>query len=156
MQHRTLAALAGAISASLLAGAFYFQYVAGLAPCHLCITQRWAHGVAILAALAFIALPTFLTRLIGFLAAYCAAAAAFFHVGVELKWWPGPASCSGAAENLSTMSGAELLSMDGPVKIVQCTDVAWQFAGISMAGWNGLITLVVVAIWVHILHWRRG
>jgi disulfide bond formation protein DsbB len=59
------------------------------------------------------------------------------HVGVELKWWPGPAACEAAgAGDLSAASIAEALGQAQTV--VRCEDVTWSLLGISMAGWNGL------------------
>ena len=84
---------------------------------------------------------------------FCAAAVAFFHAGVELKWWEGPQGCSGVAENMTAMGGAALLSLDSVAPIVKCTEVAWSFVGLSMAGWNGVITLLVASLWV--ICWRR-
>ncbi|MFX4300108.1 disulfide bond formation protein B [Pseudosulfitobacter pseudonitzschiae] len=143
--------VAGLISTTLLAGAFFFQYVLGLVPCGLCLTQRWLHAGALLATFLALALPSAVSRAIGLLAASGAAAGGFFHAGVELQFWDGPQACSDTGEDLATMSGQDLLSFDAPAHIVKCTEIAWEFAGISMAGWNGLISLCAVLIWIIVL-----
>jgi len=71
----------------------------------------------------------------------------FFHAGVEQGWWPGPSSCSGDGGGLSGMSGADLLSMEITDTIIMCDDIVWQF-GLTMAGWNGVISLGLAVIWV--------
>lgn len=153
-QTRLAAVLLIAGSASLLLGAFAFQYIGGLAPCGLCLTQRWSHALVILAALP-VALgwrPQRLWLPLALLANLQAAAQGLRHVGVEQGWWAGPTACSGASQLLGK-SGAELLDFSQPVHVVRCTDIAWELIGISMAGWNGLLTLGfgLAAIWV----WRR-
>ena len=151
MTSKSAALLAGGISIALLGGALFFQYGLGMTPCHLCYIQRWAHVLAILCVGLYLMFPGWVTSLVGLLGALAASGAGFFHAGVELSFWAGPVSCSGEAEDLSSMTGAELLSMDGPVKIVKCTEVVWDLLGISMAGWNGLISLSAVALWVYLL-----
>lgn len=141
-------------SASLLLGALGFQYIGGLAPCGLCLTQRWSHAAVILAALP-VALgwrPLRLWLPLALLANLQAAAQGLRHVGVEQGWWKGPTACSGASQ-LIGQSGAELLDFSQPVHVVRCTDIAWEMFGISMAGWNGLLTLAIgsAALWI----WRR-
>ena len=86
---------------SLLA-ALYFQYVVGLAPCPLCIWQRWPHLAAVLIGLLAIKLGGRVLPLLGGLAALTSAAIGVFHVGVEQKWWEGLATCSsGSIEGIS-------------------------------------------------------
>lgn len=154
MTRDILPLVAGLISTTLLAGAFFFQYIIGLTPCGLCLTQRWLHVGALLATLLALALPSALSRAVGLLAASAAAAGGFFHAGVELKFWDGPQACSDAGEDLAAMSGQDLLSFDTPAHVVKCTEIAWEFAGVSMAGWNGLISLCAVLIWIIVLFWR--
>src|SRR5712664_2932296 len=98
------ALLAGAMSAALLLGAFAFQYIGGLAPCEMCIWQRWPHGAAIIFGLAggglvmAGALPGRLARALAIIAIAARAisgAIGIFHAGVEWKFWPGPSECSG-------------------------------------------------------------
>ena len=134
-------------SAAVLAGAFAFQYIGGLAPCQLCLWQRWPHAAAVVIGGLAVVLGTRLLPLLGALAALTTAGIAAFHVGVEQKWWEGLASCT--AGSIKGISTADLLN---PAIIVappvRCDEIAWQLAGISMAGWNMILSLVLVAIWL--------
>ena len=141
-----LAALAGAGSAALLIGAFAFQYLGGLAPCHLCLLQRWPHGVAVAAALAFLAVPKRILALLGALAVAVGAGIALYHVGVEQAWWPGPASCVAPAPG--TMSAGELMDQILATPVVLCDQIAWSLWGLSMAGWNALLSLGLALLWL--------
>jgi disulfide bond formation protein DsbB len=140
----TLIALSG--SAALLAGAFAFQYLGGMAPCQLCLWQRWPHGAAVL--IGMFALLTGWRGLLwlGALAALTTAGVAAFHVGVEQGWWEGLATCT--AGSISGISTADLLNPAADVAApVRCDAIAWQMLGISMAGWNAAISLVLAGIW---------
>lgn len=149
------AATAAAISLMLLGAAYTFQYGWGLAPCALCLTQRWAHFGVLLAYGLYRLIPHVATGLLGVAASGATVIAAFYHAGVEKSYWEGPSSCSGSGTPLSGLSGAELLSPEGPASIVRCTEISWQLLGISMAGWNGLISLAVLALWALALRRRQ-
>lgn len=143
--------LAAGGSFALLAGAFVFQAL-GYAPCKLCIWQRWPHGVAIAAGgLVLLFGPLALLGVAGALAAAVTGGLGVYHTGVERGWWEGPSSCSGAGDSLSGMSGSDLLSLDAPVDIVMCDEVAWAFAGLSMATWNAVISFALALLWVRAL-----
>jgi len=143
--------LAAGGSLAILLGAFAFQYLGGLAPCQLCLWQRWPHAAAILIG----ALALFLTRgllrrilpLLGALAALATAAIGAFHVGVEQKWWQGLASCT--AGSISGLSTDDLLNPDITVgAVVRCDEIAWQMFGLSMAGWNVVLSALLALLWV--------
>lgn len=144
LQSITLATLG---SFALLAGAFVFQAL-GYAPCQMCLWQRWPHAAAIVIGLAALATPALRRPLavLGALAALTTAGIALFHTGVERGWWDGPTSCSGGA-GLGNLSGDALLSTD-IAPVVMCSDIVWTLAGLSMANYNALISLVLVAIWL--------
>lgn len=150
--HRRFAILiASGGSAAILAGAFAFQYLGGLAPCQLCIWQRWPHAAAIgIGVLALILARGTLGRilpLIGSLAALASGAIGAFHVGVEQKWWEGLASCT--AGSISGISTTDLLNPDVAVgAVVRCDAIAWSMFGISMAGWNVILSAVLAVIWI--------
>lgn len=144
-------ALAAGGSAAVLAAAFGFQYLAGLAPCQLCLWQRWPHAAAIgigLAALLVTRGPLArLLPILGALAALTAAGIGAFHVGVEQKWWEGLASCT--AGSISGISTADLLNPDVDVgAVIRCDEIAWQMFGLSMAGWNVVLSLALALLWV--------
>ena len=137
---------------ALLAGAFGSQYFGGLYPCEMCWWQRYAHGVAVvLAALAFTA-PAEAPRSRAFALLAAAAIAVsgaigVYHAGVELKIFEGFTTCSTTAKGAST---AELLKKLMKVPLIRCDQAQWSFLGISMAGWNAIISLsgAAVAAWL--------
>ena len=134
-------------SGALLLGAFAFQYIGGLAPCTLCLWQRWPHGAAILIGGLALVMGGRLLPVFGAMAAATTAGIAAFHVGVEQKWWEGLTSCTaGSIEGIST---ADLLNPDVIVAApVRCDAIAWAMMGVSMAGWNMILSAVLVSIWL--------
>ena len=141
-------ALAAGGSGALLIGAFGFEYIGGLLPCTLCLWQRWPHAAALVIGALGLALPyRRIWPLLGALAALTTAAIALFHVGVEQMWWEGLASCT--VDALAGVSVDDLLSMDSTAGApVRCDAIPWQFMGLSMAGWNGVISLALAAVWL--------
>ena len=150
MSRSLLIFLAAAGSAALLAGAFAFQYIGGLAPCHLCLLQRYPHGAAVaIGALALLIPGTLLGRMLpwaGAAAALTTAAYGAYHSGVERHWWAGPDTCTSGP--IGQLSAKDLLAQIQAAPVVQCDQVAWQMFGLSMASWNMLAALILVAIWV--------
>ncbi len=147
LNRTTLTLIATLGSAALLGGAFAFQYIGGLAPCQLCLWQRWPHAAAIL--IGIIALATGWRGLawIGALAALATAGIGIFHVGVEQQWWEGLATCT--AGSISGISASDLLNTTVDIApVVRCDEIAWQMLGISMAGWNALVSLALAVVWV--------
>lgn len=147
------AALAvGAIAAVTLTGAWYLQLVLGLQPCPLCLEQRYAYYLAVpLAAVIALAAGLHAPRpvLIGglvllALAALANAVLGGYHAGVEWKFWAGPSDCTGPVGNLG--SAGSLLERLDTVKVVMCDEVQWKFLGLSLAGYNVLISLLMAAI----------
>ncbi len=145
-------------------GAYYFQYVMGLPPCPLCLDQRIAFYLSIpLAAAAAVAAarnmsPRLVMAGLGIvaLAMLFNSGLALFHAGVEWKWWPGPQECSGPLTDLTT--GGDLLSSLTNLTIVRCDEAAWRFLGLSLAGYDVLISLALAAIaaWGAMAAWRTG
>jgi len=148
----TAAVLVAAGGSATIMGAYYFQYVMGVRPCPLCLDQRIAFYVSIpLAILVAIgaarnAPRAFLILGLGGIAAamFANSGLALFHAGVEWKWWPGPRECSGPLTDLNT--GGDLLSSLANVTIVRCDEAAWRFLGLSLAGYDVLISLALAAI----------
>jgi disulfide bond formation protein DsbB len=140
------------IAAATIAGAWYFQLVLGLQPCPMCLEQRYAYYLAIpLAALTALAAGQNAPRglVIGGLAILALAPLAnavlgAYHAGVEWKFWPGPADCTGPVGNLG--SAGTLLDRLDTVKVVMCDEVQWSFLGLSLAGYNVVISLLMAAI----------
>lgn len=148
MTARTSLILATLGSAALLLGAFAFQHLGGLAPCKMCLWQRWPHAAALVIGLGLlVGLPRPFAWA-GALAALTTAGIGAYHAGVEWGFWEGPSSCTGGGGGLGGLSGADLLSTDSAGGIVMCDEVVWQLAGLSMAGWNAVLSLVLVYLWI--------
>ena len=143
---KTLILVAAGSSAALLLAALAFQYVGGLAPCPLCIWQRWPHLVAALTGAAAWGLGGALLPAIGAASMLGGAGLGFYHVGVEQRWWEGPATC--AAPDISGLTPEELLAQIMAAPIVRCDEIAWEMFGLSMAGWNALASLALAGLWV--------
>jgi disulfide bond formation protein DsbB len=139
-------------SAAILLGAFAFQHIGGMPPCKLCLWQRWPHAAAALIGVIIILTGKIQLAWLGALASLSTAAVGMYHVGVEQGWWEGPTSCT--SSGVSNMSSEDLLNQILAAPLVRCDDIAWQMAGISMAGWNAILSLVLAALWV--VAARRG
>lgn len=156
MTVRARIALAGLGSLALLLGALGFQFVGGLAPCPMCIWQRWPHLAAVVLAIAAL---TVLRRVAGPLAFAGAIAAAMasglgvFHAGVEQGWWEGPSSCVGL--DPAGLTPEQLLDRLAGAPLVRCDDVVWDFFGLTMAGWNALLSAGLVVLWLSAAFLRR-
>lgn len=157
------AGLVAGMGCFALVAALAFQHIGELQPCALCIDQRKAWGAAtLLASLAVwaegksrYAVALLLLFLAG-LAALVGAGFAGFHVGVEQKWWEGTAAC-GAATGFSGGSVADIREKLLAAPTIRCDEVAWSFLGVSMAGWNGLLSLAAsgIALYVSVRDTRR-
>lgn len=133
-------------STTMLLAAFAFQHLGGLAPCKLCLWQRWPHAAAVV--IGALALLTHRLQLawLGALAALATAGVGLYHVGVEQGWWQGPTTCTSGA--IGGLSADDLLDQIMNAPMVRCNDIAWAFAGISMAGWNMIISATLAIIWI--------
>ncbi len=144
---RLLVLIAASGSAALLLGAWGFQYIGELAPCKMCIWQRYPHGAAVILGVLAFAFPGIRPLpLLGAMAAATTAAVGFYHAGVEQGWWEGPSTCTSG--NIGGLSAEELLDQIMSAPLVRCDDIPWEMFGISMAGWNGLISAGLVLIWI--------
>ena len=136
----------------LLGGAFGSQYLGGLHPCEMCYWQRWPHGAAIvLAALSFTTPVTSpLSRTLTLLAALAIAisgAIGVYHAAVEAQIFEGLTTC--------TATGARTLQEILNAPLVRCDQVQWSFLGVSMAGWNAILSLGGAASIVLFTLWGR-
>lgn len=128
----------------LLGGAIGSQYLGGLHPCEMCYWQRWPHGVAILVALAAFTVPaqSRASRGLTLLAALAIAvsgAIGVYHAGVEARIFEGFTQCT--ATVTPGLSTAELLKQLTQAPLIRCDEVQFRFLGISMAGWNAILSL---------------
>jgi disulfide bond formation protein DsbB len=141
-----------AIASVTLAGAWFFQLVLDIRPCPMCLEQRYAYYIAIpLAAVLAVAAARDAPRSLlvaGFAVLLCAAAfnSAFgvFHAGVEWGFWPGPTECTGSAVDFG--APGSLLDNLKTAKVVRCDEVQWSFLGLSLAGYNALISALMAAL----------
>ncbi len=134
-------------SAAVLAAALLAQYVGGLEPCALCVYQRAPYAAAIVLAAAGFAMAgrrRAVGGLHGLAAAVFLAGAgiAAYHVGVEWRWWAGTEAC-GAAPGAGARSVDELRAQIMAAPAARCDEVAWSLFGVSMAGYNFLVSLAL-------------
>lgn len=150
---RTLAVLAAGGSLALLLAAWGFQYLGGLAPCAMCVWQRWPHALAVAAG--GLALVTPLAAWLGLGGALATAGIGGYHTGVERGWWEGPSTCSSG--EIGGLSPDELLAQIMEAPLVRCDEVAWQMLGLSMASWNMVLSLGLAGLWaLALLRARRA
>ncbi len=133
-------------SAALLLGALYFQYFQDLAPCKMCIWQRWPHGIAIALGLIALALPRREIMLLAGLVVLAGAGIGLYHAGVEQHWWQGPNTCTSG--DISGMSTEDLLDQILAAPVVRCDEIVWSFLGLTMAAWNAVLSLGLAALWM--------
>ena len=147
--HNRPVALAALVSLGLIIAALLFEYIGGLVPCKLCLTQRLPHyGLIALGFISMISPSQQLTwRPVGALLASVTSGVGIQHVGVEQGWWQGPQGCSSNMDAGASLADLTQALLATPV--VRCDEVAWSLMGLSMAGWNALISaaLALFLIW---------
>ena len=150
-QARVIALL---VPTALLAGAYVSQYGFGLYPCEMCWWQRYAHFAALVPAVLAFAVKGEARRLmvrIAGIAILVAALLGGYHAGVEYGWWEGITTCATTAE-----AGGDPLEAILNAPIVRCDTAPWSLFGISLAGWNFLISgLAAIAIFALSAQGRR-
>jgi disulfide bond formation protein DsbB len=133
-------------------GFFFFEYVLGYPPCPLCLDQRNAFYVSVpLAALLCLGASHGASRKV-IIAGFAVITAVMlwntglsaYHAGVEWKFWPGPNDCSGPINGFG--SAGNLLKQLENIRIVRCDEAAWRFLGISLAGYDVLVSLFLAAV----------
>ncbi len=146
---RNIALLTLALAAVTIIGAWGFEIIGGYKPCALCLQQRWAYYFSLpVLALVSIRLSTGVADIDvvrwGFVAVVLAmlmnAGLGAYHSGVEWGWWAGPDACStgaGLSGGLPDLSKA---------RVINCSDAQWRFLGLSFAGWNVVISLVLAGM----------
>src|SRR5437763_5155418 len=135
-------------SLELLGGAIGSPYLGGLHPCEMCYWQRWPHAAAILLAASAFTAPAASSRartltLLAALAIAVSGAIGVYHAGVEAKIFEGFTQCTALSKSGST---ADLLKQIIHAPLVRCDEVQFRFLGISMAGWNAILSLGGAAI----------
>jgi disulfide bond formation protein DsbB len=153
--------LAFVLGLATILGALGSQYIGGLSPCELCLEQRLAYywGLPLLAAILILwnRLPPTVWYMAMLIAAAIFVWSAYmggYHAGVEWGFWPGPTACTGTgvAVNFNDLSNINA------ARVVPCDKVQFSFLGISMAGYNALISLAIVGLLLVAIgdQWRRG
>lgn len=128
--------LALAVPAVLLGGAYVFEYGFGLPPCEMCWWQRYPHFAAVgFALLSTVAAPKRLLVALAAVAILVSGAIGGFHAGVEYGWWEGLTTCATV-----DLGGGDPLDAIMNAPLVRCDEVPWSLFGISIAGWNFLIS----------------
>ena len=144
------ASAAALVAAATIAGAWAFELY-GFAPCELCLQQRWAYYAGIPVAVAAAIASPMWPRVGGFLLAALAllflGSAVFggWHAGVEWGFWPGPAGCTGSAVPKISDMGDFLRQME-TTRLVRCDEVAIRILGLSLAGWNAVVSLGIAVL----------
>ena len=151
--HRQAQWLALGVPALLLAGAYVSQYGFGLYPCEMCWYQRYPHFAALaLAVISFAARPKPLWIGLAALAILASGLIGVFHSGVEYHWWQGVTACTTTVD----ASDGDALTAIMNAPLVRCDVAQWTLAGISLAGFNALISVVsAVAILALLARTRR-
>jgi disulfide bond formation protein DsbB len=140
-------ALAVLVPAALLAGAFTFEYWGGLWPCEMCWWQRYAHMAALALAVAALFVRGRAPLWLAALAIAASGAIGFYHAGVELDYFEGFTRCT------STSAGGsvdDIINTIMAAPMVRCDEIQWSWLGISMAGWNAILSLgsALVILWL--------
>ena len=147
MTTKQLISLTSFASLAIIIGAYYFEYIGGFSPCKLCYWQRYPHFLNILILPIFYLFQMRSLILIGMMSMLISTVLAFYHVGVEQKYWPGPNSCTNSSiEGLTT---DQLLDKIMNAPLVRCDEVVWDLFGVSMAGWNVLISFCLFLTWLY-------
>ncbi|MBL4871218.1 MAG: disulfide bond formation protein B [Robiginitomaculum sp.] len=156
--------LAILLSGGLWLGALAFEHIGGYHPCQMCYWQRHAHKAVL--AVAILALCVrHITKtnkwdrgflaLIGF-AFLISFYLAFWHMGVEYKWWEGPKTCSAAASALPVNANDISSIFEKGVKLPACSDAPWHLFTISMAGYNALFSgLAALLSFIFVVRWKN-
>jgi disulfide bond formation protein DsbB len=143
--------VAALAAAAMLAIAHAFETFGHLQPCELCLKQRDVYWLALGLGVAGYVLARLLRRPMvapmesGILALVflLSAGVAGYHAGVEWKWWPGPQTCSGST-GVGAQALASLLS-GARITAPRCDQPQWIWLGLSMAGWNTLVSVGLTA-----------
>jgi len=158
LSRRLLAAFVFVLGLATILGAWGFQIIGNYVPCELCLKERIPYYVGLpLTLIALIATvanaPAWVGRTLLGIAAIvfvCGVGLGLYHAGAEWAWWPGPTECGGGGSSASTTG--DLLNQLNNIHVVSCTDAAFRFPagwGLSFAGWNAVVSLVlaIAAAW---------
>jgi disulfide bond formation protein DsbB len=145
---RLAAVVVLAAAAATIGGAYVFEYGLGYIPCPLCLMQRKPYYIAMVAALVAAVVPNRTVARGGLalmaLVFVVSAGLGVYHAGVEWGLWLGPSDCAGVP-GAAAGSVTDFMQSLQKTRVVSCTEAAWRFLGLSLAGWNVLISLALAA-----------
>jgi disulfide bond formation protein DsbB len=148
LEPRSAAALVLVAAVATVGGAYVFEYGLGYLPCPLCLTQRKPYYVAMAIALAAALVPNRILARSGLAAValvfVVSAGLGVYHAGVEWGLWLGPSDCGGTP-GAAAGSVTDFMQSLQKTRVVSCTEAAWRFLGLSLAGWNVVISLALAA-----------
>jgi disulfide bond formation protein DsbB len=150
---RLARSIAMLLPAALLAGAWGSQLIGHLYPCEMCHWQRWPHYAALaIALLAFVVPQRSVGKSLVIVAALLigiSGAIGVAHAGVEYHWWSGFTACTQTVD-LRGLDGAARLDVLMRAPVVRCDTAQWSFAGISLAGFNAILSLggAITILWL--------
>ncbi len=141
--HRTPFLAALLLSVAIIGFVLFAQYVQHYTPCELCLRERlpWYFMIG-LSVIGLVFPSRWILALIG-VTLLVGAGLGLHHAGVEQHWWPGPAECTSGSSGAKTV--AELKALLMQERPVQCDEIAWKFLGLSMAAYNGLVSVIAGA-----------
>ena len=147
-----IVAVAGGLT---IGGFFFFQYVLDLPPCPLCLEQRTPYYFSVPLAVVLLLGANYGASNKAMIAGFLVIAGfmlwnsglGVYHAGVEWKFWQGPTDCSGPIEKFG--DARDLFKQIHTISLVRCDQASWRFLGLSLAGWNALVSLglATVAAW---------
>ena len=146
---RRAALLVFLVSLATIAGAWGFELIGGYWPCPLCLQQRWAYYAVVPLSLVLLFMARNQPGLLRWGLVLCGVimlaggALGVYHSGVEWKLWQGPQSCAGGP---GFGTGGGVLPDLNNLRTVACDEAQWRFAGLSFAGWNVMVSLVVAVV----------
>jgi disulfide bond formation protein DsbB len=141
---RQILALFLVLALAVIGFVLFSQYVQGYQPCELCLRERWPWYAAIALGIVGVIAPSRLVLALIALALLVSAGLGLHHAGVEQHWWAGPSACTGGNSGAETVEQLRAMMM-GQSQIIQCDAIGWTFLGLSMATYNGIVSLIGAA-----------
>ena len=143
----TLPLIVLVLGLATILGAWGFELIGGYVPCMLCLQERIPYYiglplVAVAIAASFAGAGDHISRyllLFAGLVFLIGTGLGVYHAGAEWGWWAGPSSCGGG---MAAKPGNLLEQLDN-IRVVSCTEASWRFAGLSFAGWNAVVSLLL-------------
>jgi len=132
------------LAVAVIGFVLFSQYGQGYKPCELCLRERWPWYIATILGVIGLFAPSRGVLAATGLVLLVSAGLGLHHVGVEQRWWAGPAACTGGSSGARTVD--ELRAMMHAAQLVSCDEISWTLFGISMATYNFLLSLAAGAI----------